>query len=90
MHEWLPGSRVQFAYMYLTTPDRATASDTVVAQGGRSITVLPMVLGTGRHAREDRPVLLAKLREHYPSVHFIQQPFSKKELGVKLREALEG
>ena len=74
MQELQPGARVQCAYLELTTPDLATAADTLVAQGCRSITVLPMFLGTGRHAREDLPVLLAKLREHYPSVHFIQQP----------------
>ena len=74
MRQLAPGTLVACAYLELTTPDLATAADTLVAKGCRSITVLPMFLGTGRHAREDLPVLLAKLREHYPSVHFIQQP----------------
>ena len=74
MQELQPDTRVQCAYLELSTPDLATAADTLVAQGCRSITVLPMFLGTGRHAREDLPVLLAELREHYPRVHFVQKP----------------
>ena len=74
MQELQPDTRVQCAYLELSTPDLATAADTLVAQGCRSITVLPMFLGTGRHAREDLPVLLAELREQYPRVHFVQKP----------------
>ncbi len=38
-------------------------------------TVVPMFLGTGRHAREDLPRLVATLRQRHPEVSFaIQRP----------------
>ena len=74
MQELQPGARVQCAYLELTTPDLATAADTLVAQGCRSITVLPMFLGTGRHAREDLPLLVEQVRARHPNVALTVQP----------------
>ena len=34
------------------------------------VTVVPMFLGTGKHAREDLPVLVQDLRAAHPGVHF--------------------
>jgi sirohydrochlorin cobaltochelatase len=42
----------------------------LVAQGVRTVRILPLFLGVGRHAREDLPVLVAALRETYPVVQF--------------------
>ena len=38
--------------------------------GASDITVVPMFLGTGRHAREDLPVLIAELRQAHPACRF--------------------
>ena len=46
----------------------------LVAQGASRITVVPMFLGTGKHAREDLPVLMQDLRSAHPGVQFhVQQ-----------------
>ena len=58
------------AYLELTAPDLPTATAELVAKGCEHITVLPMFLGTGRHARHDLPLLVEELQTTYPSVGF--------------------
>lgn len=43
-------------------------------EGATSITVWPMFLGAGRHAREDLPRLLSELRERHPDLPMQLQP----------------
>lgn len=69
-----PGVPVACAYLELSTPDLATACATLMAQGVRNISVVPMFLGVGRHAREDLPVLVTALRQQYPDVVFTLRP----------------
>ena len=69
-----PGTPVRCAYLELTEPDLPTAAGELVAQGVRQVRVLPMFLGTGRHAREDLPVLMAQLRSAHPDVVFDLRP----------------
>jgi len=64
-----PQARCCTAYLELTEPDLPRPRD-LVGQGCTHITVLPMFLGTGRHARQDLPVLVAGLREQHPQVQF--------------------
>jgi sirohydrochlorin cobaltochelatase len=68
-----PSVQVHCAYLELTQPDLAGATARLVAIGVAQITVVPMFLGVGRHAREDLPVLLDALRAEYPAVDFIVQ-----------------
>ena len=69
-----PGLSVRCAYLELSTPDLPAAAAELTGTGAQSITIVPMFLGTGRHAREDLPVLVDRLRMAYPSVEFkVQQ-----------------
>ena len=61
---------VRCAYLELTEPDLATTVDALMAEGVRSITVVPMFLGVGKHAREDLPLLLDALRRQHPETQF--------------------
>lgn len=63
-----PGVAVRCAYLELTTPDLPQAVDDLVDQGATAVTIVPMFLGTGKHAREDLPVLAAELRARHPRV----------------------
>lgn len=56
------------AYLELNEPDLATACQQLVTAGCTQITVLPMFLGTGRHARNDLPVLVQALRTQHPGL----------------------
>jgi sirohydrochlorin cobaltochelatase len=58
------------AFLELSTPDLASATQTLLDQGVQAITIVPMFLGVGRHAREDLPLLVEQLRTQHPSVEF--------------------
>ena len=68
-----PGRPVACAYLELCTPTLPDAAAQLVAQGARQVTVVPMFLGTGKHAREDLPVLVEQLRASHPGVAFSVQ-----------------
>ncbi|GKT01254.1 CbiX/SirB N-terminal domain-containing protein [Acidovorax sp. SUPP3434] len=65
-----PELRVRCAYLELTTPDLEQAVQSLVDEGARHVTVVPMFLGTGKHAREDLPLLVQTLRATHPDVQF--------------------
>ncbi|WP_373684540.1 sirohydrochlorin chelatase [Ramlibacter montanisoli] len=57
----------------LDTPGLPDAAAELVAAGAGQVTIVPMFLGTGRHAREDLPLLVDGLRARFPSVAFVLQ-----------------
>ena len=73
MRETAPaGVAVSCAYLEFTAPRLPQAAARLIAQGALSLTVWPMFLGMGRHAREDLPRLLAALRHAHPGVPITQ------------------
>ena len=69
-----PEVLVTSAYLELCEPNLADATRDLVQQGARRVTIVPMFLGTGRHAREDLPRLVDTLRQAHPEVEFqVQQ-----------------
>lgn len=68
-----PGVAVRCAYLELSTPDLPEAVQELVDQGALAVTIVPMFLGTGKHARADLPVLVDDLRARHPGVRFIVQ-----------------
>ncbi len=69
-----PHIAVRCAYLELTEPSLAQAANEVVAQGATSLSVLPLFLGVGKHAREDLPVLMQALRQAHPELQIDCQP----------------
>lgn len=69
-----PQARVACAYLELMAPDLPSCAAVLVAQGSTSITIVPMFLGVGRHAREDLPLLVAELKHQHPQVSFELRP----------------
>lgn len=65
-----PAVLVRCAYLELTAPDLPTSAAELVALGVASITVVPMFLGVGKHAREDLPVLMSNLEASFPQITF--------------------
>ena len=74
MQRLQPDVHVRCAYLELSAPDLPTCASELIALGARSVGVVPMFLGTGRHAREDLPVLVDALRTQHPEVQFDLQP----------------
>ena len=65
-----PQARVSCAYLELVQPDLRDAAEALIREGARTIRVLPLFLGMGRHVREDLPRLLDELRARHPAVGF--------------------
>ena len=71
-HPQLP---VRCCYLELCVPSLQDAVQELVSTHGvNHLTVVPMFLGTGKHAREDLPLLMELLRSAHPNVQFqVQQ-----------------
>ena len=65
-----PDTAVRCAYLELQAPSLPDAAAELAGTGADHVTVLPMFLGTGRHAREDLPLLMDQLRAAHPGVVF--------------------
>jgi sirohydrochlorin cobaltochelatase len=65
-----PDRKVSCAYLELCEPSLPDAVQLLVADGATAVTVVPMFLGTGKHAREDLPLLVQELRTAHPAVQF--------------------
>ncbi len=70
----IPERPVVCAYLELSEPPLAQAVAGLVTAGATHVTVVPMFLGTGKHAREDLPVLVQELRTTTPQVAIHVQP----------------
>ena len=68
-----PQRPVLCAYLELCAPSLPDACRQLAAQGATQITVVPMFLGTGKHAREDLPVLMQTMRAAHSGVAFVVQ-----------------
>jgi sirohydrochlorin cobaltochelatase len=69
-----PERLVRCAYLELSSPDLPSVAAELSAAGAASVTVVPMFLGTGKHAREDLPLLITQLRLAHPAIEFRVQP----------------
>lgn len=77
-----PDLDVRCAYLEISAPDLAASVAELLALGVSSITVLPLFLGMGKHAREDMPRLIAKLRVTHPQIDFTLKPSIGEEAQV--------
>jgi len=68
-----PDTPVRCAYLELQAPDLLSAAGELIEAGATQVTIVPMFLGTGRHAREDLPLLVGGLRAAHPGVAFVLQ-----------------
>ena len=69
-----PDAHVRCAYLELTEPSLPDCVADLAQRGSRTIKVVPLFLGVGRHAREDLPVIMAELITLYPLIIFKLQP----------------
>ena len=69
-----PRAPVRCAYLELTEPDLPHVARALITDGATSLSIVPMFLGVGRHAREDLPSLVNVLQSQYPNVSISCQP----------------
>jgi sirohydrochlorin cobaltochelatase len=65
-----PGTQVMCAYLELTEPDLPVCVQIMSQRGISRISVLPMFLGIGKHARDDLPLLMSEIQAAYPQLQF--------------------
>ena len=65
-----PHLAVRCAYLELEQPDLASATTQLARAGAQHVTIVPMFLGTGKHARDDLPRLVEGLRQAHPALRF--------------------
>ena len=63
-----PQLQVRCAYLELTAPDLPACVAELASLGVTAVTIVPMFLGVGRHAREDLPRLVADVQGRHPQV----------------------
>lgn len=76
--EQRPDVAVACAYLELTEPDLPSVVQLWATEGIQRISVMPMFLGAGRHAREDLPRMVGELQQQYPAMEFhLQTPIGE-------------
>lgn len=65
-----PMALVSCAYLELTEPALPAAVARLVDDGARTVSIVPMFLGIGKHVREDLPALVEMLRASHPGTVF--------------------
>jgi sirohydrochlorin cobaltochelatase len=65
---------VHCAFLELSEPDLSTTVAKLVSLGATDITVLPIFIGMGKHARDDIPLLVRHLVLQFPGVKFELKP----------------
>lgn len=68
-----PQLLVACAYLELTQPDLQSAVAVMAGTGLQRVTIVPMFLGLGKHARNDLPSLIKILRQQHPEIQFTLQ-----------------
>ena len=63
-------AKVRPAYLEITEPSIPVAIDAAVAEGARTVVMVPYFLHVGRHILGDLPQLLAAAAERHPDVEF--------------------
>lgn len=66
----LPGVLVDVGFLEMTDPPAGPVIDSLVEQGCRSVTALPLVLLGAGHAKSDVPAVVLEARRRHPDVEF--------------------
>jgi sirohydrochlorin cobaltochelatase len=64
----LPAARVTLAFLESAPPALPEAIDAIIADGARSVLVVPLFLAPGGHTRRDLPPLVEAARARHPGV----------------------
>jgi sirohydrochlorin cobaltochelatase len=77
-----PNVLVDCAYLELTEPDLIETVKGMALKSILHISIVPMFLGVGRHAREDLPVLVRNLQVLYPNIRFELRKAIGEEMAI--------
>jgi sirohydrochlorin cobaltochelatase len=67
-------AEIRLAYLELSEPALPDVVAELAAAGVTDVTIMPLFLGMGRHARQDLPMLLDALRARHPELSLTLLP----------------
>ena len=83
--EEAPNFHVEHSHMELAEPTIGQGFDACVRQGAQDITVLPYMLGPGRHATKDIPRLVEEAARRHPGVAYrVSEPLGLHRLLARI------
>ena len=65
---------VRLAYLELMQPSLGDAIGALVADGAKSVRIVPLFLGQGGHTKQDLPRLAAAARERHAGIEITLEP----------------
>ena len=68
IHAQAPDVPVELAFLELMQPGIQECLTSLVKQGVKRVSVVPIFLATGRHLREDLPALIAPIQKQFPDL----------------------
>ena len=82
VRELAPEIGVACAYLEMSEPDLVSAAGRLIDAGAREVSILPLFIGVGMHARRDLPALVQQLRSAHPQVRFEVRPAVGEDAGM--------
>jgi sirohydrochlorin cobaltochelatase len=73
---------VELAFLELMEPSLDSAVESLIKQGAKDITIVPVFFGQGGHLRNDFPVLLDACKSRFPEIHLSRTAAVGEDLGV--------
>ena len=64
----VPDALVELAFLELMQPGIQECLSSLVNQGVKRVSVVPIFLAAGRHLREDLPALIAPIQQQFPDL----------------------
>jgi len=74
--------RVELSFLELMSPSLPDVIDQLVADGFKTIEVVPVFFGQGGHIRKDFPEILNACRNKHPKIELSAKPAVGEDLGV--------
>jgi sirohydrochlorin cobaltochelatase len=64
------GIRAELAYLEIMKPSLEDAAQLLAAEGAKTVTIVPMLIGQGKHLKHDLPDMIADLKRNRAGVEF--------------------
>jgi len=68
------GTRTELAFLEIMSPPLEEAVGNLVAEGHKTVTIVPLFLAQGKHLGKQLPEMVAKIRERHAKTEFRVTP----------------
>ena len=68
------GLRVELAYLEIMKPSLEETARILAAEAAKTVTVVPLFLGQGKHLKRDLPGMIAVLQQNHAGIEFRVTP----------------